>query len=128
MKDMNNIDCREDHPVMNLNKEIEKPLNNMCTIEDEKNKRKHGSLGKQLLYALIINTVSLLQGASISTSSIILHHLQGKTGDIVENATLSSDTDTTPIFGDFFEDFSVTPESGSWIGKKFLSLLLLKFV
>ena len=62
------------------------------------------SLMRQMLCALLINSVSFLQGASLSTSSIILNELQG-------NSSLP-DMDLG-----VFNDFHITEEEGSWIGK-----------
>ena len=66
---------------------------------------------RQLLAALAINSSSFLQGASISTSSIILHQLQQN--EI--NVTISQQALTDNNF-DLFENFQISEETGSWIG------------
>ena len=50
--------------------------------ESEKSKRGQGGLIKQLSCAFVVNLVSLLQGASVSSSSIILHELENNTEHI----------------------------------------------
>ena len=90
------------------------------SLQDTKS---HKSLQKQLLCAFVINLVSLLQGASVSTSSIILHNLQnhGSDKDAFSDISISynsSDTNSSSAKYILFEDFSVTAESGSWIGRK----------
>ena len=72
------------------------------------------SLMRQMLCALLINSVSFLQGASLSTSSIILNELQG-------NSSLP-DMDLG-----VFNDFHITEEEGSWIGrKKIIAIIVCK--
>ena len=56
-----------------------------------------------MVCAFLINSVSFLQGASLSTSSVILYELQGNSSD--HNQDLS-----------IFKDFHITEEEGSWIG------------
>ena len=91
--------------------------------------RSHKSLQKQLLCAFVINLVSLLQLASVSTSSIILHSLQNNHSekvsfsDIRGNYTSTSHSSNisksaTSTKNILFEDFCVTEDSGSWIGRK----------
>jgi len=65
------------------------------------------SMQKQLLCAFVINCVAFLQGASVPTSSIILHTLQDRhnTSDCQHSNTSHS-----------LADFTVSEESGSWIG------------
>ena len=89
----------------------------------------HKSLQKQLLCAFVINLVSLLQGASVSTSSIILHSLQNsyssnysetsvnysRSSNISKSISISN---VTKII--LFEDFGVMEESESSIGRKIL--------
>ena len=81
---------------------------------------------KQFVCAFVINSASLLQGSTVGASSFILHHLQNYTEDTNTNSTMNTMKES--VSSTLFEDFSVIDESGSWIGKKFLSLLLLKFV
>ena len=50
--------------------------------ESEKSERSQGGLIKQLSCAFVVNLVSLLQGASVSSSSIILHELENNTEHI----------------------------------------------
>jgi hypothetical protein len=78
---------------------------------------------KQLLCAFVINLVSLLQGASVSTSSIILHSHQNNGSDTdafsdISSTYNTSNANTSSAKNILFEDFSVTAESGSWIGRK----------
>ena len=68
------------------------------------------SLMRQMTCAFLINSVSFLQGASLSSSSIILYELQGNSSH--HNQDLG-----------IFKDFHITEEEGSWIGKmKFFKL------
>jgi len=64
------------------------------------------SMQKQLLCAFVINCVAFLQGASVPTSSVILHTLQDRhnTSDCQHSNTSHS-----------LADFTVSEESGSWI-------------
>ena len=77
---------------------------------------------RQLLAALVINSSSFLQGASISTSSIILHQLQrqhyndGTNFVGFDNATTISKELLTDSNNNLFENFRVSEETGSWIG------------
>ena len=78
------------------------------------------SLSKQLLCSFVINLVSLLQGASVSTSSIILHELQNSSTHIQDshhhfnNTTSNSSSGLGALI--IFQDFHITQEEGSWIG------------
>ena len=90
--------------------------------ENREIKQKGSSLVKQLTCAFVINLVALLQGASVSTSSIIIHELQNSTDHDVDNhchrgANCSSDNSFN--LGPFFvlNDFHITQEEGSWIGR-----------
>jgi len=70
-------------------------------------------LVKQLLAAFVINLVALLQGASVSSSSIVLHSLQ-------ENLDCHNSTTGSPLLlFDFYLDlgfeFSISEEDGSWV-------------
>ena len=82
------------------------------------------SLSKQLACSFIINLVSFLQGASVSTSSIILHELQNSSSHIQDSHNHHNhangsynNTDLGPLM--IFQDFHITQEEGSWIGKQF---------
>ena len=78
------------------------------------------SISKQLLCSFVINLVSLLQGASVSTSSIILHELQNSSTHVQDshhhfnNTTSNSSSDLGALI--IFQDFHITQEEGSWIG------------
>jgi len=100
--------------------------------------KKTSSLLKQLLCAFVINLVSLLQGASVSSSSIILHELENSTSHNHDshchrgtNCTSSGSVDLGPFF--VFDDFHITQEEGSWIASSwvlghFLSACFAGFV
>ena len=62
------------NPVISSVKKTKEP--------DEKNYLGHGGLVRQLSCAFVVNLVSLLQGASVSSSSIILHELENNTEHI----------------------------------------------
>ena len=79
-----------------------------------------------MVCAFLINSVSFLQGASVSTSSIILHEMQNSTHhnqddhSHLTNCTQSchvapEDQDLGPFF--ILNDFHISQEEGSWIGK-----------
>ena len=80
--------------------------------------KSHKSLQNQLLCAFGINLVSL----SVSTSSIILHSLQNNgsdkdtISDMSSGYNSSNTNSTSSANNNQFEDFSLTEESGSWIG------------
>jgi len=82
------------------------------------------SFWKQLLCAFVINLVSLLQGASVSTSSIILHELQNSSGHIqdshhhFQNDTSNNSSNPGPLI--IFRDFHITKEEGSWIASSWV--------
>ena len=78
------------------------------------------SLAKQLLSSVVINLVSFLQGASVSTSSIILHSLQksDSIGDSVNNVNTTKSDNMDTI--NWFENFSISEDDGSWIGSMLL--------
>ena len=89
--------------------------------EPKKTDQGEGSLIKQLSCAFVVNLVSLLQGASVSSSSIILHELENSTEHIQDNHCHRGENCSTTnnvILGPFavFDDFHVTQEEGSWIG------------
>ena len=84
------------------------------------------SLLRQMMCAAMINSVSFLQGASVSTSSIILHEMQNSSHhnqddhSHLTNCTQSchvspEEQDLGPFF--ILNDFHITQEEGSWIGK-----------
>ena len=89
---------------------------------------------RQVLAALAINSSSFLQGASISTSSIILHQLQQQNVSYsdtvyqynstkfveIDNATTISKELITN--SNLFENFRVSEETGSWIGTKYVPI------
>ena len=99
-------------------------------MEEDREDKQRGSLLRQMLCAAVINSVSLLQGASVSTSSIILHELQNSDHhnhsdhthhvhhdnctDHVHSCRLQPETDLGPFL--LFNDFHITQEEGSWIG------------
>ena len=103
-------------------------MSNVESQEDPLRHYEHKSLRKQLFCAFVINFVSLLQGASVSTSSIILHNLQQDESEMDISGTnhnssnhirnITNEENATTSFQ--FKDFSVSKESGSWIGKKSL--------
>ena len=66
------------------------------------------SMKKQLLCAFVINCVAFLQGASVPTSSVILHTLQDR-----HNTSHCQHSNTSHSLG----DFTVSEEDGSWIGE-----------
>jgi len=78
------------------------------------------SLPKQLLCSFVINLVSFLQGASVSTSSIILHSLQNSdsSNSSISNSNSTSRDNLVEI--NLFEDFSVSEEDGSWIASSWV--------
>lgn len=83
------------------------------------------SLIKQLSCAFVVNLVSLLQGASVSSSSIILHELENSTEHIQDNHCHRGENCSTTnnvILGPFavFDDFHVTQEEGSWIASSWV--------
>ena len=63
------------------------------------------SLIRQTILAFLINSVAFLQGASVSTSTIITPQLQ-------RNSSNQSQEDLG-----MFHDFHITEEEGSWIGR-----------
>jgi len=77
---------------------------------------------KQLLCAFVINLVSLLQGASVSTSSIILHELQNSSSHNTDHHCHTNCTDNPPDIGWFiiFQDFHITQEEGSWVASSWV--------
>ena len=89
-------------------------------VQDENDLKKSG-IFRQLCCAFVINLVSMLQGASVSSSSIILHELQNSSHHVQDNHCHHGDNCTMnsiqigPFF--LFEDFHITQEEGSWIGE-----------
>ena len=70
----------------------------------------------QMASAFAINLVALLQGASVSSSSVILHSLQ-------EN--LSPEHNSTTTQWSMFRDFAVTADEGSWVAASWVLAHLL---
>ena len=83
---------------------------------------------RQVACTFLINSVSLLQGASVSTSSIILHELQnsslaeqedlcltGNITDSVRSCLLFPKTELRPLMD--FANFYVSEDESSWIGR-----------
>jgi len=97
-------------------------------------KRRRGSLVRQMACAFLVNSVSFLQGASVSTSSIILHELQDSSHhnhsdhthhvhhnnctDHVHSCLLQPEPDLGPFL--LFNDFHITQEEGSWIASSWV--------
>ena len=108
--------------------------------EGREKTEKPRSLLRQMLCAFLINSVSFLQGASVSTSSIILHEMQNSSHhnqddhshlsnctEQVHSCHLKPDQYLGPLV--FLNDFHITQEEGSWIGKRkiidgFLELII----
>ena len=89
-------------------------VQNMSRLEsqdDTINTNKHSARQRQLLCACVINCVSFLQGASVPTSSVILHSLQDRH---TTNTTDCQHSNTAFQL----QDFTVSKESGSWVGEK----------
>ena len=97
-------------------------------MEEDGEDKQRGSLLRQMLCAAVINSVSLLQGASVSTSSIILHELQNSSlaeqEDLCLTANITDSVRSCLLFpetelGAFldFANFYITEEEGSWIGR-----------
>ena len=101
---------------------IQKPvMSSVKKTEVSEPEKTDQSLIKQLSCAFVVNLVSLLQGASVSSSSIILHELENSTEHIQDNHCHRGENCSTTnnvILGPFavFDDFHVTQEEGSWIG------------
>ena len=89
-------------------------VQNMSRLEsqdDTGSTNKHSARQRQLLCACVINCVSFLQGASVPTSSVILHSLQDR------HTTNTTDCQhSTTAFQ--LQDFTVSKESGSWVGEQ----------
>ena len=66
---------------------------------------KSRSMKRQTICAFLINSVAFLQGASVPTSTIILTKLQNV-------SSIHSQEDLG-----MFDDFHITEEEGSWIGR-----------
>ena len=77
------------------------------------------SLRKQLLCSFVINLVSLLQGASVSTSSIILHSLQKSGSSNASIVYTRVREDMVPASA--YEEMVASEEDGSWIGEMILA-------
>ena len=74
---------------------------------------KEEGLSIQLLSAFVINLVALQQGASVSSSSVILHSLQEDLGCF--NSTTGSPLLLFDFYLDLGFDFSINAEDGSWV-------------
>jgi len=75
---------------------------------------KEGVIFKQLICAFVINLVALLQGASVSSSSVILWSLQEE----VEG--FNSSQSSALLHFDFGVDFTVSFEEGSWVASSWI--------
>ena len=80
---------------------------------DEEKKEEEEGLSVQLLSAFVINLVALQQGASVSSSSVILHSLQEELGCF--NSTTGSPLLLFDFYLDLGFDFSINAEDGSWV-------------
>ena len=67
----------------------------------------------QLLSAFVINLVALQQGASVSSSSVVLHSLQKELGS--SNSTTDSPLLLFDFYLDLGVDFLINAEDGSWV-------------
>ena len=67
----------------------------------------------QLLSAFVINLVALQQGASVSSSSVVLHSLQKELGH--SNSTTDSPLLLFDFYLDLGVDFLINAEDGSWV-------------
>ena len=76
-------------------------------------KEEEEGLSVQLLSAFVINLVALQQGASVSSSSVILHSLQEELNCF--NSTTSSPLLLFDFYLDLGFDFSINAEDGSWV-------------
>ena len=103
---MNNSDTVESEQLQPLNKCSKKQENIVNAVEDT-------GLGRQLTCTLVINLVALLQGASVSSSSVVLHSLQEELGCF--NSTTASPLLLFDFYLGFGFDFSVNAEEGSWV-------------
>jgi len=95
----------------------------ICWRKDDGEKKT--TIVRQLLCAFVINLVSLLQGASVSSSSIILHELQNSSSHDQdnhchhgENCTSQNSITIAPFA--VLEDFHITQEEGSWIASSWV--------
>ena len=61
---------------------MQNPVISSVKKTEESNERNNPGLVRQLSCAFVVNLVSLLQGASVSSSSIILHELENNTEHI----------------------------------------------
>ena len=75
----------------------------------QETEEKSRSLTRQTICAFLINSVAFLQGASVSTSTIITPQLQ-------RNSSNQSQEDLG-----MFHDFHITEEEGSWIGRNIIA-------
>lgn len=105
--------------VMNDSDRVEseqlKPLNKCSKKEENMEKAAEDTgLGRQLTCTLVINLVALLQGASVSSSSVVLHSLQEEVADL-------NSTDVPPpslvyeSYLNFGFELLVNAEEGSWV-------------
>ena len=86
-----------------------------CQLQQEKSdeEKEEEGLSVQLLSAFMINLVALQQGASVSSSSVILHSLQEELGCF--NSTTGSPLLLFDFYLDLGFDFSINAEDGSWV-------------
>ena len=86
-----------------------------CRLQLEKSdeEKEEEGLSVQLLSAFVINLVALQQGASVSSSSVILHSLQEELGCF--NSTTGSPLLLFDFYLDLGFDFSINAEDGSWV-------------
>ena len=86
-----------------------------CQLQQEKSdeEKEEEGLSVQLLSAFVINLVALQQGASVSSSSVILHSLQEELGCF--NSTTGSPLLLFDFYLDLGFDFSINAEDGSWV-------------
>ena len=94
--------------------------------DSQEEDRRRGSLVRQMACAFLVNSVSFLQGASVSTSSIITPILQNSSLLCCSDPSLHqcNSTDIVNVclvqaghgLGSLFDDFFITEEESSWIG------------
>jgi len=89
-----------------------------CQLEKEEE-----GLKVQLISAFVINLVALQQGASVSSSSVILHSLQEELGCF--NSTTGSPLLLFDFYLDLGFDFSINAEEGSWVASAWVLSHLL---
>ena len=82
-------------------------------VEKPEKEEEEEGLSVQLLSAFVINLVALQQGASVSSSSVILHSLQEELNCF--NSTTGSPLLLFDFYLDLGFDFSINAEEGSWV-------------